>query len=350
MAIATFESLASDFDRVADGFRVAVAGSADSHLVRELRRCAAVAGQLLIDAIERNALPPPSHPPFWLSIARGGHVPSFLELFTPGRESRSCGPVNSVEDLRYVCLRRQQEFDGSEDSIRLEQAWQPFVHRHVFFEAAEHWLGSSSLNALVPVGLPSWGGPVTSTTSAEFTSDWIENDWRHNAHELAMPLAGLCRDACRDLAERMLVAGQSLAHPSVGTTQSGSDVAPGAHIVSSEVPRKPWKARRLGGAPLRGWKDICAAIHVDHSRNKTLELRRLNDTTDGPIRRVGRIPEADRGELLAWLEDTDARASAREEARASKKAAADELAERDGARAAELGHHLEQRPNSRGTR
>jgi hypothetical protein len=108
----------------------------------------------------------------------------------------------------------------------------------------------------------------------------------------------------------------------------------------------PWNAARKGRLPRRGWDEICDAIGAQTNRASVDRIKRLNELSDGPITWFGDTPEADTGELIAWIEDTRARDAAARELRTSRKAAGKELAERAGARAADLGFHHERRTNA----
>jgi len=109
----------------------------------------------------------------------------------------------------------------------------------------------------------------------------------------------------------------------------------------------PWRAHR-DGIQLRGWKDITAALESSGNRRSRENLKRLHTLSGGPIFMVGRRPEVDHGELIAWIRDAQGRSAAAEVRRASKQSAASELRERDGLRAQDSGAHIEKRPNARG--
>lgn len=138
--------------------------------------------------------------------------------------------------------------------------------------------------------------------------------------------------------------------------QSLREAAADSHSAARTAASKAntaWTEYRTGGAPLRGWHQILAAIEVDcddpkAARNKREQLKKWNNNTDGPIKWQERTPEADRGELQAWIEDTHGRARAAQAQRESKKAATEELGEREGIRAQDHKMHTEKRPNARG--
>ena len=113
---------------------------------------------------------------------------------------------------------------------------------------------------------------------------------------------------------------------------------------------RPWMAHRSGGLPLMGWKAICAALHVACTEAKRKRIKRLNDRTDGPIVLVGRIAQVDKGELLAWVGDSNSQALAAAEERSLRAAAAEECGERGGVRAADLSMHTTRRPSGGRTR
>jgi len=99
------------------------------------------------------------------------------------------------------------------------------------------------------------------------------------------------------------------------------------------APQREWQSRRAGGLPCRGWAKICGALGEKNTRSRRGSLKRLNESTSGPIRWCGNTPEVDSGELLAWIGDTAGRAKAMADQRVEKSMAAEDLGERDGAKA-----------------
>ena len=112
----------------------------------------------------------------------------------------------------------------------------------------------------------------------------------------------------------------------------------------------PWKHHRTDDIALRGWAEIQQAIWEDQDDRKwratpsvRKALREMNALTQGPLVWVRRRPEVNRGEFLAWLGDSEARAAAADKAGSKR-----ELRERNGARLVDRKMHREKRPNSRG--
>lgn len=124
--------------------------------------------------------------------------------------------------------------------------------------------------------------------------------------------------------------------------------APTPQQTARELKQDRWAAFRCGGMPLRGWASICEELGVPSSTSKQRELKRLNELSEGPIKWCGKTPEVDAGELQAWISDTEGRSDAMNRKSLDQHAAADELAERDGVRAADHASHIEKRPNARG--
>lgn len=112
-----------------------------------------------------------------------------------------------------------------------------------------------------------------------------------------------------------------------------------------ETDEKPWRKQRSGGLPLRGWAEIADALKTSNDKYFQGRLRRSNDQTQGPIYYVGKIPEVDPGELIAWVEGIAARAEAMRESKQSLEANAREIAERDGARAQDKAMQIRKRAN-----
>jgi hypothetical protein len=71
---------------------------------------------------------------------------------------------------------------------------------------------------------------------------------------------------------------------------------------------------------LRGWKDICAAVEMDHTQSQT--LKRLNAEAVGPIksRGPGKLPEVWEDELRSWWADRERKHDQMQQAAISLKA------------------------------
>lgn len=110
----------------------------------------------------------------------------------------------------------------------------------------------------------------------------------------------------------------------------------------------PWRAHRAGGMPLRGWDEIVRALGRANDRSLRGIIKRVNEETGGPISYDGDKPEADRGELVAWIENTDARNDARQKAQRNKDSTQDDLGDRSHSDLAKLKMQVEKRPNARG--
>jgi hypothetical protein len=122
-------------------------------------------------------------------------------------------------------------------------------------------------------------------------------------------------------------------------------VAPGG---PEERSPQAWAEHDDGEVPLRGWNAICKALEVNNGQNTRRQLKRLNAESSGPIAWVSRTPEVNESRLVAWRLDIEERARRAEDNRASRKAAASELAERGGIRQQDYKFHGEKRPNARG--
>lgn len=110
----------------------------------------------------------------------------------------------------------------------------------------------------------------------------------------------------------------------------------------------PWHASHTGGMPARGWAEITDVLAVTKTEAMQRKLTRLNENTGGPITWCGGIPEADRGELRAWAEDSRGRRDVLEARRRNEMRTIQELGARDGAGLADHGLQKERRPNARG--
>jgi hypothetical protein len=111
-------------------------------------------------------------------------------------------------------------------------------------------------------------------------------------------------------------------------------------------PEQPWRAARTPGAPLRGWADILDSLEVPAGERKGRQraIRALNSATGGPIKRIRKKPEVNRGELLAWIEDIEGRAQREAEIKRGISA----MMQGGPAALAEHGLHPEKRPSARG--
>jgi hypothetical protein len=104
---------------------------------------------------------------------------------------------------------------------------------------------------------------------------------------------------------------------------------------------------------LRGWADILDALEIraspqDSFRARYLRLRRLNLAHQGPIKADGRKPIVNRAELIRWhnglVDDAVAASIGADVGRVQAKS----MANRDGVGLAEIGFHIEERPNTHG--
>lgn len=111
---------------------------------------------------------------------------------------------------------------------------------------------------------------------------------------------------------------------------------------------QPWCTAADGAVPLRGWEDICTALQVQNDQNTRRRIKRLNKSTDGPIVYVRNKPEVNRGQLLAWMQDSIGRAEATERVRESRTAAVQDLEKGGATRQRDFGLHPETRPNAKG--
>jgi hypothetical protein len=170
-----------------------------------------------------------------------------------------------------------------------------------------------------------------------------------DAHGPAGARAIECIEKWKERRAAMLIPTPATEVASVGRGATGS---------TSEKGRKESKALRDGpgswreveakGKPLRGWAQIMTAIGTTNTRAAQVELKRHNKRSDGPIQLVRSRPEADAGQLSAWIKDAKGRADAAATERRNAAQAITLIGEREGVALADHNLHAEKRPNARG--
>lgn len=178
--------------------------------------------------------------------------------------------------------------------------------------------------------------------------EWIgtrKDEWRALEKNLETEL--LQTNAALQVADQSQSIPASTLHP---VSDSGpKPEEPQSRISNPKpMPRGTWAASKTDGMPLRGWDEICQFIEKPNERSRRDQLKRLNERTFGPIKWVGDVPEVNRGEMKAWIEDSEGRAAALNARRESDQAATAELQERGSVRQGDYSMHAEKRPNARG--